>query len=111
MARIYFPTGDLTRCTPICRLLIYTSKSLESLLYGSIAGTICIWAMTYMERVTKDGNLTSVFYAEGRLKTSRPLMSIELSLEMFIHGIKSLVDAFLILLLAWTVGDSFMQCI
>ena len=66
--------------------------------------------MTYAERVTKDGELTTVFHAEGRLKTSRPLMSMELSLEMFIHGIKSLVDAFLILLLAWTVGDSFTRC-
>ena len=79
-------------------------------MYGSIAGTLCIWIMTYAERVTKDGELTTVFHAEGRLKTSRPLMSMELSLEMFIHGIKSLVDAFLILLLAWTVGDSFTRC-
>ena len=91
--------------------MIHASKSLESLLYGSIAGTLCIWAMTYVQRVTKEGGLTSVFHAEGRLKTSRPLMTMELSLEMFIHGIKSLVDAFLILLLAWTVGDSFMRCI
>jgi Na+/H+ antiporter NhaC len=69
-----------------------------------------IWLMCWGERVTNNGELTTVFHAEGRLETSRPLISLNDSLEVFISGIKNLVNALLILILTWTVGDSFTKC-
>lgn len=86
------------------------SDSFTSLLYGSIGGTLCVWIMCWVERVTEKGELTTVFHAEGRLESSRPLISLNDSLEVFIFGIKNLVNALLILILAWTVGDSFTKC-
>lgn len=86
------------------------SDSFTALLYGSVAGTCTIWTMCWMQRVTKAGRLTTVFSAEGRLSTSKPLMSLTESLDIFIIGIKNLVDALLILILAWTVGDAFTKC-
>ncbi|CAM9405614.1 unnamed protein product, partial [Ectocarpus fasciculatus] len=65
------------------------SDSFVSLLYGSIGGTVTVWTMCWFQRVTLKG---------------------ELSLDVFIFGIKNLVNALLILILAWTVGDSFTKC-
>lgn len=86
------------------------SDSFTALLYGSVAGTVTIWSMCWAQRVTKDGRLVTVFHADGRLPTSKPIMSLNESLDVFILGIKNLVDAMLILILAWTVGDSFTKC-
>ena len=66
--------------------------------------------MCWAERVTENGELTTVFHEEGRRETSRPLISLNDNLEVFIFGIKNLVNALLILILAWTVGDSFTKC-
>jgi Na+/H+ antiporter NhaC len=71
---------------------------------------MCVWFMCWAERVTENGDLTTVFHEEGRRETSRPLISLNDSLEVFIFGIKNLVNALLILILAWTVGDSFTKC-
>jgi Na+/H+ antiporter NhaC len=86
------------------------SDSFTALLYGSVAGTCTIWSMCWAQRVTVDGKLTTVLSAEGRLSSSKPLMSLNESLDIFILGIKNLVDALLILILAWTVGDAFTKC-
>jgi Na+/H+ antiporter NhaC len=86
------------------------SDSFTALLYGSVAGTCAIWSMCWVQRVTSDGRLTTVFSAEGRQASSKPLMSLNESLDVFILGIKNLVDALLILILAWTVGDAFTKC-
>lgn len=67
--------------------------------------------MCWAERITEDGQLTTVFHEDGRKKSSRPLISLNDNLEVFIFGIKNLVNALLILILAWTVGDSFTKCI
>ena len=86
------------------------SDSFVSLLYGSIGGTITIWTLCWVQRVTIGGELVTIFHADGRLSTSRPVMSLDESLDIFIFGIKNLVNALLILILAWTVGDSFTKC-
>lgn len=86
------------------------SDSFTSLLYGSIAGTLTIWLMCWVERITPEGTLTTIFHTSGRAPGCRPLIPLEESLEVFIFGIKNLVNALLILILAWTVGDAFTQC-
>lgn len=86
------------------------SDSFTALLYGSVAGTVAIWFLCWVQRITADGSLTTVFSAEGRKSTSKPLMSLNESLDIFILGVKNLVDAVLILILAWTVGDAFTKC-
>jgi Na+/H+ antiporter NhaC len=86
------------------------SNSFTSLLYGSIGGTLTVWGMCWIERVTKEGELVTWFHSAGRLASSRPVMSFDESLDIFIFGIKNLVNALLILILAWTVGDSFTKC-
>jgi Na+/H+ antiporter NhaC len=86
------------------------SDSFTALLYGSVFGTITIWSMCWFQRITSDGRLTTVLSAEGRQESSKPLMSLNESLDIFILGIKNLVDAILILILAWTVGDAFTKC-
>lgn len=88
----------------------FCSDSFTSLLYGSIGGTLTIWTMCWVERITATGELTTVFHKSGRLSTSRPLMSLDESLDIFIFGIKNLVNALLILILAWTVGEAFTEC-
>ena len=86
------------------------SDSFVALLYGSVAGTCAIWSLCWFQRVTSDGSLTTVLSPEGRAASSKPLMSLNESLDIFIIGIKNLVDAMLILILAWTVGDAFTKC-
>ena len=66
--------------------------------------------MCWVQRITIDGDLLTVFHAKGRLPSSRPLMSLNESLEVFVFGIKNLVHALLILILAWTVGEAFTEC-
>ena len=86
------------------------SDSFTALLYGSVAGTCAIWFLCWVQRVTADGRLTTVLTSDGRLPSSKPIMTLGESLDIFILGIKNLVDALLILILAWTVGDSFTKC-
>lgn len=86
------------------------SDSFVSLLYGSIGGTVTVWTMCWFQRVTLKGELVTVLHSSGRLATSKCVMSLEESLDVFIFGIKNLVNALLILILAWTVGDSFTKC-
>jgi tetracycline resistance efflux pump len=69
-----------------------------------------VWTMCWVQRVTLTGELSTVFHSAGRLPSSKPIMSLDESLDIFIFGIKNLVNALLILILAWTVGEAFTEC-
>jgi hypothetical protein len=88
--------------------LFARSDSFASLLYGSVAGTLCIWLMTFIQRASPRGQLTTLFHPGGR--ACPPVMAPSESLEIFIFGIKHLTEAILILVLAWAVGDAFTKC-
>eukprot|EP01147_Barroeca_monosierra_P005250 gene5250-7036_t len=80
------------------------SDSYAALLYGSLAGTVIIWVLSYVQRVS---STHSIVWFKRSLP---PILSLRQSLDTWIAGIKSLTLAVLVLLLAWSIGAAFSIC-
>ncbi len=47
---------------------------------------------------------------DGRLDSSKPLLSLSDSFNAFMLGVKHLMQPIFIVIMAWTVGEAFVRC-
>ncbi len=87
------------------------SDSNMSLVYGSFIASMMAILMSRLIGYTRQGNLFPTFFT--RYFTSekvKPFLTLDESSWAWIEGMKDLLEAMLILSLAWGVGAAFIAC-
>lgn len=86
------------------RNIFANADSYVALLCGSLMGTFTIWFLCWAQRLdTQSGQL--VWF--GRKRHQKPIMTVTQSLDYWVMGIRNLIIAIIILMLAWAVGLAF----
>jgi Na+/H+ antiporter NhaC len=88
------------------------ANSFTSLLYGSFAGLVSCFFLFLLQH-KKNGKVVPPSWLPclpGTIKGSRPLMTWHQCMHWFVEGVKGLMAAVLVLILAWSIGVAMEAC-